>query len=471
MVNFTQLMQQPKNRYLFLFAASIGFFALRFSDAQLPFFWDEMHVYVQGVIYMFDNKISLLPSAVPDYISFGHPLLLFFINALWAKLFGFSPLAFHSLSILITLSTALGSYLLASQITKNHVIGILAFVIFLFQPIVIAQSTQVLLEMLLTCTIVFAVLFYLKGQFVYSVIATSLAVLTKETGLVLAIALPLSLIIRYVFFDKSKLLIKGFIWYLIPFVVFTAFLIIQHQTFGWYLNPNNLGGTKITFNSITQKWWDYSLGFVWLKQGRWFLTLVSILFFVSFIIKNKNKIRLSNSIILLLVFSFGFMLFSSIASCLHRYFLVMMPIVSLAFAIVIFRVDEIKKYVGVVLLVIGLALNLYFLNDNTQNSEVNLSYRNQIKVNVLLFNYLNQPEFAGKKVKLGFPIALATQDSRFGYPMPINYEMVDFSEDRAANYYVFTKPGNWSDVGGQTDSLTLMHKITVNNATALIFLK
>ncbi|MBP9187657.1 MAG: glycosyltransferase family 39 protein [Bacteroidia bacterium] len=420
---------------------------------------------------MVDHKISLLPSAVPDYISFGHPLLLFFINALWVKMFGFSPLAFHSLSILITLCTAFGTYLLASQITKNYVIGILAFVIFLFQPIVIAQSTQVLLEMLLTCTIVFAIFFYLKNQFVYSAIVTSFAVLTKETGLVLAVALPFSLIIKYMFFDKSKLLIKGFIWYLIPFAVFAIFLIIQHQTFGWYLNPNNLGATKITFNSITQRAWDYALKFVWLKQGRWLFTLVSVLFLINFIIKNKSKIKLTNSIILLVVFSFGFMLFSSIASCLHRYFLVMMPIVSLAFAIVIFRVDEMKKYAGVVLLVIGLILNLYFLNDNTQNSEVNLSYRNQIKVNVLLFDYLNQPEFTGEKVKIDFPVFEATQDARYGYTMPTNYQAVKFVNDAVANYYVYTQPGNWSDAGNQTDSLSLIHKITVNNATALIFSK
>ena len=161
MVNLNQLLQQPKYRFLFLAALSICFFLLRYNDAHLPFFWDELNAYVKGSIYMADHKVSLLPSAVPAYISFGHPLLLLFINALWVKIFGFSPFVFHSLSIIITLLTAFGCYLLATQIAKNYTIGIITFVIFLFQPIVVAQSTQVLLEMLLTCNIVFAILFYL----------------------------------------------------------------------------------------------------------------------------------------------------------------------------------------------------------------------------------------------------------------------------------------------------------------------
>jgi 4-amino-4-deoxy-L-arabinose transferase-like glycosyltransferase len=471
MIYLTNLIEHPKNRFFLLLGASICFYLLRFSDAQLPFFWDELHAYVQGTIYMVDHKISMLPSAVPDNISFGHPLLLFFINAIWVKIFGISPLAFHSLSIVITLFTAFGCYILAIQITRNYIVGILSFVIFLFQPIVVAQSTQVLLEMLLTCTIVFALYFHIRGKFLYSVLCATLAVLTKETGLVLAIALPFALVIHYLFVERSSLFLKATLIHLIPFLVFAAFLVIQKQTYGWYLNPNNLNATKIEFNSITQRAWDYSLKFVWLKQGRWFLSVISLLYLVVLIANRKLKNGLNATMAVLLVFSFGFMIFSSIASCLHRYFLVMMPIVSVTFAITLYRINEYKKNLGLLLLIIGLGLNLYFLDDKTQNSEVNLSYRNQIKANISLFEYLNNAEFSNKKVKMDFPISLATKDPRFGYSVPINYDVVNFNEVKQVDYFVYTLPGNWSDKIIPQDSLILIHIIKVNAAKSLIFRK
>ncbi len=259
--------------------------------------------------------------------------------------------------------------------------------------------------------------------------------------------------------------------YVIPFLVFASFLIVQKQTYGWYLNPNNLNATKLEFNSITQRAWDYSLKFVWLRQGRWFLTATSLIYLVVLIAKGKFKNGLNAAMALLVIFSFGFMVFSSIASCLHRYFLVMMPIVSVTFAITLYRINEYKKNAGILLLTIGLVLNLYFLNDKTQNSEVNLSYKNQVVVNKLLFNYLNQPKFDNKKVKLDFPIFEATQDYRYGYAIPLKYQAIPFSENVAADCYVYTVPGNASNLSNNTDSLILDHTITIHSASAFIYLK
>jgi hypothetical protein len=149
----------------------------------------------------------------------------------------------------------------------------------------------------------------------------------------------------------------------------------------------------------------------------------------------------------------------------------MMPIVSVTFAITLYKINEYKKNVGILLLTIGLALNVYFLNDKTQNSEVNLSYRNQVVVNKLLFDYLNQPKFDNKKVKLDFPIFEATKDHRYGYAIPQNYQAIPFNENVAADCYVYTVPGNSSNLSNITDSLILDHTITIHSASAFIYLK
>lgn len=460
-----------KNRVLILLLVSVVFILFRYEDAKLPFFWDELHAYVKGTLYMVDNQISLSPSAVPDYISFGHPLLLFFLQALWCKVFGISPLAFHSFSVLLALFTAIGTYLLSVEITKSKVVSMVAFCLFLIQPIVVAQSTQVVLEMLLTCTVVYAIYFFVKNNYTYAALFSTLAVLTKETGLVLAITFPIVLFLQLI---KSKRWIEtckqG--WVLIlPFLVFSLFLLLQKQANGWFFNPNNLGATKFSFSSITQRAWDYSIKLVWFEQGRFFLTIFSLIVITLTLVKSKNKtLKLSQTVLTFVVFGFVFMLFSAINSSLDRYFLVMIPLVCAIYALGVLYASRLNKTISIAAVCIGVCFAVFNLNNKNKNKEIDLSYRNQPKTFLQLFQFLNQPQFADKTIMLDFPLYEATQDSRYGYMNNPVFHPVWIKDTIPGEYIVYTKPGNLTNPSDTTE-LELVQQFNTGSVYAFLFKK
>ena len=281
------------------------FSAFKYQDLFLPYFWDEMAAYSNAVLYMMDHNISLLPSSVPPEISFGHPLLLPFLLSVVNELFGYSIPLMHACILLISLLLAFGTFLLAQFISKNNAIAFISMVILLFQPVFYAQSTLVLLEIFLTFNIVYGLLFYLKGRYLLASIFASMAVLTKETGLVIAIAFLVFPLLDYVLNkNKEKLGFKLAIS-LLPIAIFTAFLLAQKSTYGWYLNPYNINATKLTINSILQKTWDYSFEFSFIDQGRFILTILVLVSTVIYFKRIKWDFK-EKSMLLLFVFSFGF---------------------------------------------------------------------------------------------------------------------------------------------------------------------
>ena len=53
----------------------------------LPYFWDELGVYSRAAIHLYEHGPGILPSALPDELSRGHPTLIPFLFSLAFKVF------------------------------------------------------------------------------------------------------------------------------------------------------------------------------------------------------------------------------------------------------------------------------------------------------------------------------------------------------------------------------------------------
>lgn len=447
----------------------IIFTAFKFQDLFLPYFWDEMAAYSNAVLYMMDHNISLLPSSVPPEISFGHPLLLPFLLSVVNELFGYSIPLMHACILLISLLLAFGTFLLAQFICKNNAIAFISMVVLLFQPVFYAQSTLVLLEIFLTFNIVYGLLFYLKGRYLLASIFASMAVLTKETGLVIAIAFLVFPLFDYVLNkNKEKLGFKIAIS-LLPIAVFTAFLLAQKSAYGWYLNPYNLNATKLTINSILQKTWDYSIEFSFIDQGRLILTILvlvsTVIYFKSIKWDFKEKSKL-----LLLIFSFGFVLFSSIAHCLERYFIVLMPVVCILFATSIYRFVKVNKYLPYLLIIGVFIVQLNYMNDNKKFSDVNLSFKDHIKSNQMLFDYINSGKYSNDTFSFSFPLKQASIDSRVGYVKQFNFHS-DIMFIDSYKYQIYCQPGNFDSFKPDTSKYNFYKEFKSGISRSMIYIR
>jgi hypothetical protein len=433
----------PKSiKFILLPLALIIFVVFKINDLTLPFFWDESAAYMNGVLYMLDHGISIFPSAVPPEMSFGHPLFLHICLATIAKYFGYSIALMRGSILVFSLLLAFGVFILARKNSTNYLSAVIAVIVFLAQPIVFVQSSMVLLELLLTLLIVYAIVFYSNNKHLLASFLACLAVLTKETGIVLATALFVQVLIDFYINKDKHRLFNLLLVYSFPFLVFIGFLVAQKFTYGWFLNPANLGATKLTLKSMIQKTWDYPIEIVFIDQGRYIYSVILLLFIV---LKAKLfKFRYNKLSSIMIVFILGFIAFSSIAHTLERYFIVLMPFAAIVFAQAITYFE--KWHIGIVVLILALSLsfNVMYLDNGKKFSDVDISYEKQIKVNQDLMNFINSGNFKNDTFGFSFPLKEAASDSRFGYISKKNFHS-DLMFTNGLKYYVYTSPGNYEN--------------------------
>lgn len=437
-----KLLESANFRRLYLILGFVVFVMLKWQDIALPYFWDEMAGYMSGVVYMNDHGISLLPTAVPPDLSYGHPLLLHASMACVAEVFGNTPSVMHITTLAFTFILALGTYFLALELSAKPLIALFSYTIFLFQPITVAQSTQVLLEVFLALHTVYALLFYIRKQYALSAFFTICAVMTKETGLVLAIAMMMVVVKDYLKDRNIKQLAYKFVLFDLPFMVFAAFLILQKAAYGWYLNPTNVGKSKLELSSMVQKFWDYPVQFSFVDQGRIVFTLVLIIaLFVYLKHQGYKVVADKRAAFLLTVFVLGFSVFSVIADAHERYFLSLIPLISIAFAWAIVYVSASHSSLSPFILVLCLNGNVLNMDNGYRYRDADLSYRDMVSTNQSIFNFVNSGQFADDTISWAFPLKLAPVDKRYGY-----FDTLKFVPDTTfrsdAPYKVYCTPGN-----------------------------
>lgn len=445
----------------------------KFNDIFLPYFWDEMAGYMTGVIYMVDHGISLHPSSVPHQLSYGHPLLMHATMAGVARIFGCTVVVMHITTLVFTFLLALGTYLLAYTLTKNYTASVFAYLLLLAQPVLIAQSTQVLLEVFLAMHCVYAIYFYIRGKYYWACLFALFAVLTKETGLVLTIALILTVLFDQVTKSDWIRTRRLLLLYIVPLIVFAIFLLLQKQTYGWYLNPTNVGKSKLTLDSMLQKTWDYSIEFTFINQGRLVLTAILLLAGISYfrnLKKQGKKLSFNPDLVLPILFFLGFFLFSSIADTLERYFLLAIPFVVILFASGILYLGTIHRLAPMCILLMCIVANLLSINNRRRCSEADVSYRDMARTHKMIMDYVNSGRFSRDTIGFSFPLLYAPLDSRYGYFNEKHF-IADTSFVKHASFFVYTSPGNFDWNPPDTQRLTEVVIFKSGCSSAMLYKK
>lgn len=239
--------------YIILFLTLCCFVLLRLDSISLPYYWDEAWVYGPAVQEMASNGPSILPGAIQEDLSRGHPMLFHFTSGLFLFLFGNTVTNSHVFALLVSL----GTLFVAFKISKQYMSGLYAILVIISLasfPLFIGQSVLVYPEMMLTLLALSTFYFYLKQQHIYFFIAASLLLLTKETGLLFLFSLGVWNVIKSIFIDKEKIVSAAFIKNQLPFIYpllpLTAFFIIQKIKFGYVFYPEHIGLIEVNLKSF-----------------------------------------------------------------------------------------------------------------------------------------------------------------------------------------------------------------------------
>ena len=161
-------------------ATFVALLLLHLPLVRLPYFWDEAGYYIPAAVDFYRSWLLIPKTTLPV----GHtPLVMIYLGLVW-RLFGYSALATRAAMTLIAAATVTALYRLGRRVAGREIAAWSALLLAL-SPLFFAQSTLAHLDLTAALFTTLAVLFLLGEQLWLFALAASLAVLSKETAVVL----------------------------------------------------------------------------------------------------------------------------------------------------------------------------------------------------------------------------------------------------------------------------------------------
>lgn len=431
------------------------FFFLKLEDCYLPYYWDELGVYSQASLYMYDHAPSLLPGDLPDYLSRGHPLLFVFIYACFFKVFGTSVLAAHIFTCLISILFVSIAYRLAERFFSPNV-ALMSALLLVIQPLFFAQAVFVLPEIMLGVFALLSIYFYLGKKIGLASIFATLALLTKET----AIVLPLVMLVMegIKFFRKGITFKKLFITCLVifsPYYIFGLFIIIQRIQNGWFFYPYHTGFISFSPESIYWRLTGY-LNFIFTRQGRitWLIVIIVAIPVAVF----WNKINMKKAVVgiwkdfsedtfvlsTLVLYAVGILCYSCLNYTLQRYLLLIYPVFTILIVLIVFHLLRKKILLSYGIILSFAFINLFYMKSPVKMVENDMAYTDLLKIQMEICRYFDTEELCKKNIAVDFPVTPCFFDTRLGYVNHTGFVLMEVATplNPSADYYVYTNPGS-----------------------------
>ncbi len=213
------------------FAAFAVLLLLHLPLLRLPYYWDEAGYYIPAALDFFRHGLLIPCSTQPS----GHtPLVSVYLGALW-HLFGFSASVTRVAMVAVAAAADAATYALAERVAGNEA-GIWSAALLGLSPVFFAQSTLVFPDLTATLFTVLTVLWLLEERWVAVAVAATLAVMSKETAVVMIPVLGVHSLIR-----RRARGVKLWLALALPVCALGAWAAYYHHATGfWNGNPQYL---------------------------------------------------------------------------------------------------------------------------------------------------------------------------------------------------------------------------------------
>ena len=388
----------------------------------LPYYWDELGQFVPQTLDLYQEgrwiPIHTLPNVHPP----GVEVLLALV---WIATRGPSILAARVLMLAIAAFGVVGSFLLAIRLSRRAagLPGFAALLLLLSSPLFYTQSMMVQLDMPAMVFSIWAFLYFLNGRLRASVFMATIAVLMKETALVLPVVLGFWLILK----ERNT---RRAIFFLIPCSVLAAWVLVV-----WRATGHPLGDTGFSqYNAL------YSLHpvrlvvailrrafYLFIAEFRWIGTLGLI-----YAWRKTDWLRTPEWTVTglfaaahtLVVCAFG-------GAVLERYLCPVLPVLFAAFAIGWSALEGRLRILVPGLAVAGALVSMVWYPFYPFPYENNLAMADFVKIHKLTAEYLSsEPEI--KVVATAWPLTDALRRPEFGY-LYKPLQAIELHDFRASN--------------------------------------
>lgn len=259
----------------------------------LPFYWDTAAFLIPAAksIAETGNLFSYVQGT--DYPHFF--LLPWFIS-----LFISTPLYVQTIHIIGYFFSAFFLFVMyyLGKTIANRTVGIALSLVFLANPLFLAQTNLVYFEIIGTTLRYLAIVFLIKRRYGLFLLTTLFAFVREYNALVLFMVGFVYLLINRSIYQKTLWFIK----YLMPILIATGlWLIIHYQAAGWWLYSPQRSYEENHLGTLSQ-----GLEYMLFAQGRWILLVgllaaLSITFFKVIIKRKFPLVRFSETQLLLIL--------------------------------------------------------------------------------------------------------------------------------------------------------------------------
>ena len=161
-------------------------FILHAPLLRLPYFWDEAGYYVPAA-----RDLLLTGSVIPhSTASNAHPPLVMAWLALWWRLSGYTPAVTRTAMLMVAAFALLAVFRLARTVANLRV-AVAATALTALYPVFFAQSSMAHADLAAAALLLWAILFHVEHLRARSALTFCLAVLAKETAVVVPVAIAL----------------------------------------------------------------------------------------------------------------------------------------------------------------------------------------------------------------------------------------------------------------------------------------
>ncbi len=450
-----------KNLFPILFTLSLLLFTV-YQSKYIPtaYFWDELGVYIPAAQHMNDaGTISLLPSSLDPLYSRGHPLLYTFLNASVFHFFGDRVAVAHTFALIISLLVLVSFYFIISNLLSKKV-AFFSCLLLAVQPLFISMALLSLPEMCLCFFLLWAVWSLIKNYGLLFALMSTLAILTKESAIVIIGVAVCTHYFDKLFLSKNKdkkTTRFSLIYIIIPVLVYALFLAIQRIQNGWFFFPEHIGYLHFNLVGFFDTNWLMCKQFFFHKSN-FIVGLASFVYLVFNLLHYKRAAKFHFVVIAFIIVS---MFFSNVNFYMQRYLLIILPWI---IVLGVWALDQIldlyikTKYLKNSMLVLLMTFSSYLAisnwDSNTFNDTCDISYRRTVSLVQETANWLQSQTWKNEVIEANFPVFQALQDPRNGY---VKHPFaIDVNFQQPCKYGIFFKTkGIWDPLSEHTYEKTL----------------
>jgi len=243
---------------------------LHYPLLSLPYFWDEAGYYIPAALDFYQSGVLIPQSTLPT----GHtPLVMVYLGMVW-HVFGFSPVVTRTAMVFVAAAMVAALYALARRVASRE-IAVWSALLLALSPLFFAQSSLAHLDLAAGLFTVLAVFALLDQRMLMFAVVASLAVLSKETAVVL---LPVAWVFawRSAGARRAVPFLKMCIALTVPLLLLLAWAVYYHHATGYwtgnreYLQYNlysTLSPARVLLTLLRRLYEVFFGGFNWLLAG------------------------------------------------------------------------------------------------------------------------------------------------------------------------------------------------------------